>query len=130
MKRNLEKDYPLVGKEMNEYWLDLFGQLKNKKGVERLFDFLETKMQKIDSYREVEILVSIYSDSHYHNFVEVYCQEFSYNDEFDAWEEAEILWSIRVKIEDYYKNNDDESTKKKLEDFLEALPEDLNQALV
>ena len=133
--KNLIKDYPNITKNMSNKWLERFEKSENEKDIERLFDYLESKYleesKKLDPLTEdLELKVDVISRN-WENFIQVSLEKIVYNHEYDAWEYTEeYLITIEVRIEDYYKNNDEVRTQEKLEDFLCRLPEPVELALI
>lgn len=133
--KNLIKDYPNITKNMSNKWLERFEKSENEKDIERLFDYLESKYleesKKLDPLTEdLELKVDVISRN-WENFIQVSLEKIVYNHEYDAWEYTEeYLITIEVRIEDYYKNNDEVRTQEKLEDFLNRLPEPVELALI
>ena len=120
---------------MNKQWLERFEKSENIKDIERLFDYLEEKYaeysKKLDHLTEdLELKVDVISRN-WENFIQVSLEKIVYNHEYDAWEYTEeYLITIEVRIEDWYKNNDEKRTQEKLEDFLARLPEPVELALI
>lgn len=133
--KNLIKDYPNITKNMSNKWLERFEKSENEKDIERLFDYLESKYleesKKLDPLTEdLELKVDVISRN-WENFIQVSLEKIVYNHEYDAWEYTEeYLITIEVRIDDYYKNNDEVRTQEKLEDFLNRLPEPVELALI
>ena len=133
--KNLIKDYPNITKNMSNKWLERFEKSENEKDIERLFDYLESKYleesKKLAPLTEdLELKVDVISRN-WENFIQVSLEKIVYNHEYDAWEYTEeYLITIEVRIEDYYKNNDEVRTQEKLEDFLNRLPEPVELALI
>ena len=133
--KNLKTNYPNIAKNMNKQWLERFEKSENEKDIERLFDYLESKYleesKKLDPLTEdLELKVDVISRN-WENFIQVSLEKIVYNHEYDAWEYTEeYLITIEVRIEDYYKNNDEVRTQEKLEDFLNRLPEPVELALI
>lgn len=134
MKKLIE-DYPNVAKNMSKEWFKRFEKSENEIEVERLFDYLEDKYaeysKKLDPLLEdLELKVDVISRN-WENFIQVSLEKIVYNHEYDAWEYTEeYLITIEVRIEDWYKNNDEKRTQEKLEDFLARLPEPVELALI
>lgn len=133
--KNLKTNYPNIAKNMNEQWLERFEKSENEKEVERLFDYMEGKFleesKKLDPLTEdLELKVDMISRN-WENFVQVSLEKLSYNHEYDAWQYTEDYpIAIEVRIEDYYKNNDEVRTQEKMEDFLVRLPDPIDLALI
>ena len=135
--KNLEKVYPNVVKNLPNYWLELFESTKNKKAVEKLFAFLENEHRRFlywadTQYEDVEMsLVTWEKDDQGKPYVEIYFEKLTYDPDWNEWVRSrKYPLTMRVTLSGLYEGTTDEINKKKLEDFLEALPEDLNQALV
>ena len=133
--KNLRTMYPNTTKTLSENWISRFEKSENSKKVEFLFDYLEDKYleesKKIDTLNEdLYTRIDIISRD-WKNYLQISLEKLYYNVDYDAWESShEYPVAIEVKIEDYYKNNEEECTQQKLEDFLEALPENLDEALI
>ena len=131
--KNLRKYPPNINKGMSDTWLKRFENTKNKKVVEKLFDYLEEKClkesKKLDPLTE-DLTINVFVVSRNHkNFFQVNLEKMVYNSEFDTWEGTEKYpVAIEVKIKDYYKNWD--SMPEMIEDFLVTLPEKLDLALI
>ena len=135
--KNLEKVYPNVVKNLPNYWLELFESTKNEKAVERLFSFLEKEHRRIiywadAQYEDLEMsLVTWERDENNNPYVEIYFQKIIYDPDWNEWVRSrDYPLTMRVTLNGNYKGTTDEINKKKLEDFLRNLPEDLDQCLV
>ena len=133
--KNLKTNYPNITKNMSQTWLTRFEKSENKAEVERMFDYLDDKYaeysKKLDPITEdLELKVDVISRN-WENFIQVSLEKIVYNHEYDAWQYTEEYpITIEVRIEDYYKNNDEVRTQEKLEDFLCRLPEPVELALI
>ena len=132
---DLRKDYPNTTGTISNKWIARFEKSSNQKVVEKLFDYLEGKYleesRKLDPLTEdLFVNISIFSKN-WKNFFQINLEKYYYNSDYDAWESCHSFpVALEVEIGDYYLNNDEIRTQQKLEDFLESLPEDLDQALV
>lgn len=133
--KNLKKNYPNLTEGMSQKWLERFEKSKNKKVVERLFDFLEERIleesKKLNSSTEdLTINVSVINKD-YKNYFQINLEKMAYNPKFDAWESTEDYpLEMIAQIKGYYKNYEETSMQEMLEDFLENVPEDLELILV
>ena len=105
--------------------------INQKAEYKKVEDGLTVDQIKKSLYTEdLELKVDIISRN-WENFIQVSLEKIVYNHEYDAWEYTEeYLITIEVRIEDYYKNNDEVRTQEKLEDFLNRLPEPVELALI
>ena len=134
---NLLKKYPNVIRNLANYWIDIFQKSRNTEKIEKLFDFLEDKYTQILSwadaqYEDLEMnLVTWEKGNDGKPYVEIYFEKIEYDPEWNEWVRTrKYPLTLRVTLSGNYEGTTDEVNTKKLEDFLEALPEDLNQALV
>ena len=133
--KNLKEKYPNVIGGMSNKWLERFENAKNRETVKRLFAFLEKKIleesKKLDLLREdLTINVGVINKDN-KNYFQINLEKMVYNAKFDIWESAEDYpLEMIAQIKDYYKNYEETSMQKMLEDFLENVPENLDSILV
>lgn len=133
--KNLKKHYPNLTEGMSQKWLERFEKSKNKKVVERLFDFLEERIleefKKLKSSAEdLTINVNVINKN-CKNYFQINLEKMIYNAKFDTWESAEDYpLEMIAQIKDYYKNYEETSIQEMVEDFLENVPENLESTLV
>lgn len=135
--KNLEKMYPNVIKNLPCYWIDMFEESKNEVAVEKLFSFLEREHRRIlywadAQYEDLEMsLITWEKDDQGKPYVEIYFEKLMYDPDWNEWVRSrKYPLTLRVSLKGTYKGTTDEINKKKIEDFLESLPEDLDQCLV
>ena len=135
--KNLEKEYKNVTRYLAEYWINMFEKSKNEGAVEKLFAFLEKEHRRClywedAQYEDIEMsLVTWEKDDQGKPYVEIYFEKLTYDPDWNEWVRTKKYpLTLRVTLSGTYEGTTDEINRKKLEDFLENLPEDLDQALV
>ena len=127
---NIKKDYPNIVRCMSGKWISRFNKSANQKVVEKLFDYLEDAF--INLSKEVNPLtedlvfnVNVVSRN-WKNFFRIEIEKLVYHEEYEGWRESgECPLSVEIRIQDWYRNYNEEYIQEMVEDFLNALPEKL-----
>ena len=135
--RDLEKTYPNVVRNLASYWIDLFEKNKNEVAIERLFSFLEREHRRIlywadAQYEDLEMnFITWEKDEEGKPYIEIYFEKIEYDPDWNCWVKTrKYPLTLRVTLNGTYEGTTDEINQKKLEDFLENLPANLEEALI